>query len=269
MKRMRLLGPCLVVAAVLSATVVSVASALPEWGRCFAVTPGTGNRANSFCTGPAGAKTFQWVKTLTKSKFVTAGGEAVLSTPGYVGIRCATSTGSGEFKLDASIKKVQKVAVTFHGCEIPAFAVPCQNGAPGDIATKKLTGPIGYIAGQKTAEPIIGQKLTPEKPGKVFAEFVCPAVGISVYIGKAAGVAMSHDAIIGRISSPDAMALTFIDQFSESSPGVQEPQSFQAPFVPGNLETSFGGAAGPFHPSSLTTNSIMTTEEEVEIKAIP
>src|SRR6202040_1109528 len=101
--------------------------------------------------------------------------EGVLETASGTKIICKTQSATGKYDADgasASIKEVESVVAKFEGCGIPALETKCNSTgqAEGVIATFLLKGPLGYISGEKTKTPVVGQLLTPEKAKGLFAE---------------------------------------------------------------------------------------------------
>ena len=78
MKRMRIMGLCLVAVFALGAFAASSAFALPEFGRCVPKA-GTGKYSDANCTVKAakGKGVTEFVKTIEKKKFTSAGGAGV------------------------------------------------------------------------------------------------------------------------------------------------------------------------------------------------
>jgi hypothetical protein len=280
MKRMRIMGLCLVAAFALTAIGAGTASALPEIGRCVAKA-GTGKYKDANCTKKAGSKAeekqFEFVKGPVegKTKFTSAGGEGVLETVSGTKIVCTTQSATGKYKrLSTGVtKEVEGVIARFEGCAIPALGTPCASGAEaGVISTQSLKGPLGYISGEKTLTPVVGQDLTPTKAKGLFAEFKCLEGGITVKVkgkeGAAEGGRTGANCIIAPVKNANEMSLT-ATQVYEGSGGKQNPQHFQdkgttlSKFC--NLESNTNGGAFEAATQALTT--VVTNEEALEIKA--
>jgi hypothetical protein len=272
MKRMRIVGLCLVAAFAFSALVVSSASALPEVGRCVAKA-GTGKFKNSNCTEKAGKKVeekaFEFLKGGGGSKlgFTSAGGEGKLEGASGTEIKCTGQTAKGEYKeASGAIKEVQHVVATFTGCELPLFKAECKTkgAGAGEITTTKLKGPLAYTSGKGTKSPVVNQGLKPEVAKKGFAEFECPAVGVVVYVGE--GKEKGHEEILANISPVNTMALTATEEY-KGAKGVQEPQHIEGSATIDNLESSLSGPKGTFERSDQVLTTVVTDEQELEIKA--
>jgi hypothetical protein len=278
MKRMRMMGLCLVAAFALTVIGASTASALPEVGRCVAQA-GTGKYKNANCTEKAGTKVeekqFEFKKGAKSEtegvKFTSAGGEGILETANGTKIVCTTQSAVGKYDQDSGvIKEVENVTASFHGCGIPALEAKCNStaAAEGDINTFALKGPLGYISGEKTKTPSVGQLLTPEKAKGLFAEFKCLGGSITVKVkGKEGAVEgrTGGNCIIAPVESPNVMTTTATQVYSGAG-GKQVPQHFQlstAKFC--NLESNTNG--GPFEGATQALTTVVTNEEALEIKA--
>jgi len=276
MKRMRIMGLCLVAAFAFSALAVSSSFGAVEVGRCVSKA-GTGKYKDSNCHIKAGKlvseKSFEFVKSAEKVGFTSAGGEGVLETASGTKIVCKTQSASGKYDADgspASIKEVESVVAKFEECGIPAIETKCNSaGNPeGVISTFLLKGPLGYIAGEKTANPTVGQELTPEKAKGLFAEFKCLGGGITVKVkGKEGAVEgkTGGNCIIAPVENANEMSLTAKQVYSGSG-GKQSPQHFQlstSKFC--NLESNTNGGAFEGATQALTT--VVTNEEALEIHA--
>jgi hypothetical protein len=277
MKRMRIMGLCLVAAFALTAIGAGSASALPEIGRCVAKA-GTGKYKDAACTKKAGAKAeekqFEFVKgpEVGKTGFTSAGGEGVLETVSGTKIICTTQSATGKYKrLSTGVtKEVEGVIAKFEGCGIPAIGAKCKTKgeAEGVISTLSLKGPLGYISGEKTTSPVVGQLLTPTKAKGLFAEFECLGGGIVVKVkGKEGAVEgkTGGNCIIAPVKNANEMSLT-ATQVYEGSGGKQNPQHFQLSTSKYcNLESNTNGGAFEAATQALTT--VVTNEEALEIKA--
>jgi hypothetical protein len=267
------MGLCLAAVLVIAAVGAGTASALPEVGRCVAQA-GTGKYKDANCTLKAGKltseKAFEFEKGAEKVNFTSAGGEGVLETVSGTKITCKTQSATGKFDNDSGvIKEVESVLAKFEGCAIPALETPCQSGSEiGKISTFLLKGPLGYISGEKTKTPVVGQLLTPEKAKGFFAEFKCLEGGITVKVkGKEGSVEgkTGGNCIIAPVEPPNTMSTT-AKQVYKGSGGKQEPQHFQlstSKFC--NLESNTNG--GSFEAATQALTTTITSEEALEIKA--
>jgi hypothetical protein len=281
------MGLCLVAAFALTAIGAGSASALPEVGRCVAKA-GTGKFKDANCTLKAGAltseKQFEWKKSTESPtvnvNFKSAGGEGVLETVSGTKIVCKTQSATGKYDPDGTapnfiIKEVESVVAKFEGCGIPALETPCNTKLQpsGTISTNLLKGPLGYISGEKTKTPVVGQELTPEKAKNLFAEFECLGGGIVVKVKAKEGASgvegrTGADCVIAPVANANEMSLTATQTYSGSG-GKQSPQHFQDKGTTlskyCNLESNTNGGAFEAATQALTT--VVTNEEALEIKA--
>ncbi len=261
MKRMKIVGLALVAIFAMSAFAASSALALPEVGRCVAKTGGKYTDSNCTVKSVKGNGTHEFVKGAEKVGFTSAGGIGILE--GASNVECKAQTATGQYDLDnGAIKGVEKVVSTFTGCSIPTFGIPCNSaGQPsGTIQTKTLAGNLGYISGEKTKTPEVGQELAPEVKNGAFAEFECGGGAVKI-ITKAA----KTNCIIAPVSPPNVSALT-VEQNYKSSGSIQEPQHFQkTPTKICQLESTVNGGAPEKSGQKLITT--VTNEEALEIKA--
>ena len=267
MKRMRIVGLCLVAAFALSAIGAGSASALPEIGRCVAKAGGKYTDGN--CT-KKGTGSFEKVKNAVKKGFTSAGGEGKLEGAGGTEIKCTTQTAEGQYLEKGAVpatKEVHLVTAKFNGCELPLFGVECKTKgkAAGEITTTKLKGALVYVSGKKTPGVIVAQGLSPEVKKKGFAEFECPAVGVVVYVGE--GPEKGHETILADVGPVNTMSTTATENYQQVKAGVQNPQHKEGSAVIDNLESSLSGPKGTFERSSQILETIITNEESLEIFA--
>jgi len=273
MKRMRIMGLCLVAVFASSALAASSSFGAAEIGRCVAQA-GTGKYKDANCTVKAGKlvseKAFEFKKGAEKVNFTSKGGEGTLETVSGTKITCKTQSAVGKYDSDSGvIKEVESVVASFEGCGIPALETKCQSGTEeGKISTFLLKGPLGYIAGEKTKTPTVGQELTPEKAKGFFAEFKCLGGGITVKVkGKEGAVEgkTGGNCIIAPVEKPNEMSTTATQTYSGAG-GKQVPQHFQLSTSKYcNLESNTNGGAYEAATQALTT--VVTNEEALEIKA--
>lgn len=271
MKRMRIVGLCLVAAFALSAIGAGSASALPEIGRC--VSKAGGKYTESNCVTKSSSKvpgTFEFVKNAIKKHFSAASGEAKLQGATGTEIKCSASSSTGEFLekgATPSTKEVTNVVAKFNGCELPAFGVECKSkgAAAGEILTTKLKGKFAYTSGKKTPAVKVNESLAPIVKKHGFTEFECPAVGVVVYVGE--GPEKGHETILGNVTPLNTMAATGSLNY-EGSGGKQNPNFVEGKAtVIDNLESSLSGPKGTFERSDQVQSNTVTFEEALEVKA--
>jgi hypothetical protein len=271
LRRMGLAGLCL--AMLVCAFTATSAFALPEVGRCVAKTGGKYSDSNCTVKVTKGGA-FEFLKGAKSETegvhFTSAGGEGVLETVSGTKITCETQSATGKFDQDSgAIKEVETVIATFKGCALPLLGVKCASAgaAEGEIKTFLLKGPLGYISGEKTKTPVVGQMLTPEKAKGLFAEFECTSqakIKVKGKEGPAEGKT-GGNCIIAPVENANQMSIT-VKQVYKGSGGKQEPQHFQlstSKFC--NLESNTNGGAFEAATQALTTT--VTGEEALEVKA--
>jgi hypothetical protein len=271
MRRIRMMGLCLIAAFAMGAIAAGSASALPEVGRCVAQA-GTGKYTESNCVKKAGSKTeekqFEFKKGAgTGSKaFTSKGGEGVLTLQSGNSVRCKTQAAAGEWKeASGAIKEATNVVATFTGCELLSTACTTEGEAEGVIVTKKLGGKLGYI---KKSTKLVGQELHPllKKEGTHagnFAIFKCGAAALSEV--REGPSKTGHNCIIAPVEPVNVMSTTGTELYSELKAGEQNPQKFETSKTNCNLEASLNG--GPFEKSSQALTTTVTMGQALEIKA--
>jgi hypothetical protein len=267
MKRMRIVGLCLVAVFALSAFATSSAFAKPEIGRC--VTKAGGKYKNSNCTEKGTGGTFEFVKNAVKKGFTSAGGEGVLETAAGTKVICTAQSAKGEYLekgTTPSTKEVHHVVATFTGCTLPLIGAPCNTAGKGSgvIVTNELEGKMGYISGKGTKTPSVGQELKPAKtaPGKLFATFECGGGAVKIEVGQ--GTGKGGDCIIAPVGPANTMSLHATETYGGSG-GVQSPQHFEGSAKVCNLESRANGGAWERATQALVTE--ITNQEALEIFA--
>jgi len=135
MKRIKMLGLCIVAIFALSATIVATA------------------QAGKYNEGP--------VKVLDQGEGTAELGNSVAN------IKCESHSASSEV---ISATQANNVVSVYNGCK--AAGVPCENTGPGQITTEKLKGVINWI---KKSEGRVGADFRPENtaPESRLASFNC------------------------------------------------------------------------------------------------
>jgi len=265
MKRIRIMGLCLVAVCAIFVVAAGSASALPEFGHCVAKTGGKYTESNCVtkATGKA-PKLYEFVKVAVKGKFTSAGGVGVLEGASGTQISCKTESATGELN---GTKEVKNVVSKFNGCELPLFGAPCKTkgDAAGEITTTSLKGKLSYTEGKGSKTPVVNQGLTPTVHKKGFALFECPAVGVEVYVGE--GKEKGHETILANVTPVNTMATTSTEEYIGSK-GVQTPDHVEGKATTiDNLESSLAGPKGTFERSGQQLTTVNTFEEELEVKA--
>jgi hypothetical protein len=260
---------CLVAAAAIAVLGASSASALPEWGQCYAKAGG--KYADSNCTKVAakGTGKFEWRKSIevTNKAFEgqNVGSGGVLTTElttctggtdearrvsnkaceehggtpeslGSVSIECEAESNHGEA---TGTKEVKNVSVIFRGCKLFG-AEPCQNAAPGEIIINTLKGTLGYL---NKAKKEVGIELEPLAKHGAFAQFTCGSTGqtpIGTVVGvgnEKEGAAYSpektggYDGIISPIVPINAMTKEFTQTYAVNSSFENVPNKFEGKHI--------------------------------------
>jgi len=146
MKRMSIVGLCLIAAFAMSAIAVASASATaPEFGRCIKGEAGT-KYSDAGCTKALGTGKYGWTTTIVNNKVesVMTSTKATLESEGGTKISC-TKQVTPPFEVSTpNTKEVRGVVGVYEGCA--SSAVPCENakgGGSGKITTATLEGAIG------------------------------------------------------------------------------------------------------------------------------
>jgi hypothetical protein len=251
MKRMKMVGLCLVAVFALSATAVSTASAAPEFGVCQAQAGG--KFLNSTCSKSAtpGKEKYE-LTPVVKNKFtsaIKAGTLATLETVGGTKIVCKGETSGGEIKNST---EVGKVIAHFTECSTSGLQCTTAGAAPGEIVTSPLGGALGV---EKTGtKPPFNNKLAEElhsESGNV-AEFSC--AGLKVVV---------KGAVLHPVTTNKPVETT-TEKF-KATKGKQKPEKFVGgPVI--TLESNTNG--GPFERSGQTIEAIVKFEEKLEANSV-
>ncbi len=255
-----------------SLVIAESASALPEVGRCVAQAGGKYKDAS--CTEKVTGGEFEFLKGAKSetegSSFTVSGGEQVIESISGSKFECKTASGSGKYDEDSGvIKEVESLTINYKECELPVFSAKCKStgAAEGEIRTKLLKGPLGYISGERTKFPSIGLELTPEASKGLFEEYECGGFETVQVKGDEGSVEgkTGGNCVISTVSEANEMSTTFT-QLYKGSAGKQEPQHFQlstSKFC--NLEVSTNG--GAYEALTWAQSLTITNEEALEIKA--
>jgi len=266
MKRIKIVGLCLVAAFAFSALIASGASAATYY-RCSAQKKGEYTESNCATKSAKAHKgTFE---ITTGRKFTATTGTATLKTPAFGpnNVVCSSSTATGEL----TGPKTGFETATFSGCEVLGFK--CQSEGPnstpsgktGVIITSKLDSTL-LGAGEK-GKGFVGAKV---EPGEVWTELVASGehgpFSSEFYCEGAAALRTHQDPAEGSdLSGVDtpinaAPSTTGTTEFGE---GKGESALLSETFS----EEHFGGWGPPGGaPSSENTTGTVTYETGIEIK---
>jgi hypothetical protein len=266
-----MVGLCLVAVFAIASVAATSASALPEWGQCFAKAGGKYADSNCQKKAALGKGTFEWRKgTEVVGKHFSGenlGAGGVLSTElhacegkegkeeglyyghrvpakkcveggGEVGpaftlkVECESESNKGE---TAGSKEVKNVSITFLGCKLFGSA-PCSNGTKeGEIQVNALKGSLGYI-NKKSKE--VGLLLEPVIKHGEFAKFNCIGIETVVGVGNSKeGAAYSpettggYDGIISPITPVNTMTTAFTQVYTINEKQENIPSHFEGKHI--------------------------------------
>src|ERR1700730_1069338 len=142
MKRIRIVGLCLIAAFVMTAVAAATASAAPDYGKCTKAAAGKGTKSSATCTVAKVGGSYEWEPLTAHVAFTTAIKEATLATLETVKkekVVCKGETSTGNFLNSTEVETTP----TFTGCE--ALKLKCSTpGQPeGTIAVGALQGELG------------------------------------------------------------------------------------------------------------------------------
>ncbi len=262
MRRLRIVGLCLVAVFALGAAMAASASAeAPEYGRCLKATAEKegkktvyhGGFTDSKCTKKSESKTgkYEWHPGAAKGGQVSAGGRAALEQVNGLGVGCKSEHSSqGEL---SGTKEVKNLVVVFEGCE--SVALVC-------------TSP-GHKAGELVTVPLEGKVVWASKSAHTADLDLFPAGGAEKFIEFGCGATLTV-AVRGSILTPvktDKMASMATLKYKQKR-GIQTPTQY---------ETSGGGKVNAYLESDFsekgwlqagqTITSTVTFEEALELNA--
>lgn len=247
LKRVRILGVCLVAALVFAALVAAGASAakLPEFGACETVPSHEGKYGDANCTLPlkkvygkytGGYEWYTWEQArggrgLKEYTFKHGAiGATTFETTNGKTIQCS------EGELYASEitgpRNLGQFLTYFYGCESEGQVCSSEFEEFGSITdelewlnSEGLKGELVDVAGKKTSTPSVGLTLTSFKAGAPLFTVICEGSLGSVRIGGPGGKKAEKskgNTAIALISPVDQMATEYTQTFTETG-GIQEP----------------------------------------------
>src|SRR6476620_2168160 len=266
MRRIRIVGLCLVAVFAMSAVVAGSASAAnPDYGRCIKEGPKKlNNYDGANCTKLASEDAGSEAEKLAKGNFVWKAGVpakagftavlkpetiATLETKDGKKVTCKKLNAAGKY---TGLTTVATTQTDFSECESAGIKCNTSGAGVGVIKVKNLEGELGLIAkGETGIKDKIGNVLWPEggtpTSGTEFVEFACGGLVVKV-----------KNSVISPVSS-NAMKLTATVKFTASK-GVQKPTKFLG--GPNNfLESKF--SAAEYQQSGQSATTIQTNEEKV------
>jgi len=239
MKRITVVGLCLVVALAMAAFTATGAWALPppEFSACVRVAKHTGEYADKYCQSKVAENKGRY--SLSAPSGATFSGKSSGSTawhvphvPSHAGfeITCGRGRASGHLGQTSPFDTVYDVQLKFNGCETP-HGLPCNSlltENEGEILTMELMGKLGIISGEQ-----VGISLTPQN-GSVFAEFTC-----GVLAGRPFRI---EGAAIGKLTPLGGKYMA--EEFAVTEAGEQADTSFEA--GPTEMLTATIDGEGPY-----------------------
>jgi hypothetical protein len=273
MKRIRIMGLCLVAAfaigAVASATASAVTTIPPEIGRCVATGAGSNFTSNKCTTEDVGDGTFSWIPGAVAAKFTAVGGTGTLeSIPSKGKISCKTVSSSGEY---TSNKTEFVTATIFTGCENKAAKVKCEsskangNSTVGTIINFPLVGEFGMITKPTKAGVDLSGVVAAGPPfsTNLLANFECGAK--TQGDGTGAQLFVEGD-VIGEIVATNGMSLTSKLKFDKTALGAQKPENFEGGPNTHLITWLFTGGPPAVESSNEVTTTTTTNEEALELR---
>ena len=257
MRRLRLVGPCLLVTCVVGAIVVASAlAAPPEYGRCDkAAKVGkvyTGNFTNSGCTTKSEAKTgkYEWFPGALKAKQTSTGGKGVLEEVGKYAVGCESESSTGEY---TGTKEGKNIVVKFKGCKVDSVHLH-----------------FGRTRNRRTGNVPVGRAGWCGKMKKdTRRRWICSRRWGTKRSSNSTVVQLSRSSVKGSVLVPikaDKMSETFTLKF-KSKHGFQTPEYYEEEGVKIKdvLLSDFAGKG--YDQSGQTITSTVKNEEKLELNA--
>jgi hypothetical protein len=247
MKRIKIMGLCLVaVFAMTAAAAASASAAEPAFYECKKVV---GGKYEKGCKKLGVGKTaaYEIVEGVGKGKaFKGTGKAATLHTPAVGGeVKCTGFKDEGKV---ATPTTETGVISTFTGCTSLGKKCLSPGQKAGTIKTNKLKGELGYIS---AAEHKAGVDLAAET-GTVLAEFKCEGLEIVV-----------TGSVVGEVTPTNTFSKTTTTSFKVNGSGYQEYKALEG-HAEDVLESEINGS-GPFESGQEA--AAVNKGEELDLKA--
>jgi len=272
MRRIRIVGLCLVAVFALGAFMASSALALPEYGKCVSKAEGKYTESNCVTKAKTGQPhIFERVKAKEITKIGVSGTSGSSFLEGESGVKIVCSAGTNTSKLDKdgttlAAKGVEDVIAKFTGCGIPAFGLQCKSGTTAEeIITNTLEGSFVY---KNKAKKEILQELHPKVKKGAFASFECGGGAVTVIVKE--GTKGGHNCIFGQVpvANVDVMSATgklnFVGSTTEAGHQVPQTDEKLKPALC-NLESEVSGGEPEFSAQNQEVN--VSYEEAIEVFA--
>jgi len=274
MRRIRIVGLCLVSVFAIGAVTATGASAFgepPEVGRCLKKTGGAWKDGGCKTASKPGEEKFEWypaykaaqngeTKLAEKLKFTSKSKPETsiqlettgAGNPGKVKsvVKCKEQTSTGEVTGPKTNKATN---VVFTGCESSGLKCKSSKGGEveGEIKVNNLDGNLGIEkTGETKAKDKVANRYVPTGGGH-FVDFACGGIAVEV-----------RGAVLNPVTA-NAMKLTATVKFVAKG-GKQKPEKFVGG-VKEVLESKFSNVPGEFEQSGQTLTTIQTNEEKLEI----
>ena len=276
MRRIRIVGLCLVAVFAMSAIASATASAAaPEFGQCLKKKvkslPGY---TTSKCTIEAtevSKGTYEWVPGAKtgENEFTTKGGVATLLTIKGESVTCESEESSGTYNIGGNNKE-EKTTVTFKKCSSGGLTCTTEGKAAGELVTKPLVGIVGFEkepkVTDKTRKTVL--QLHPEAAGGHFIDFKCTAA-LTIEVRGNGSPGEPSNGILVPIKN-DAMKNTEALKYTQSK-GKQKPVAWFPPEAGYNtaqfLESNFQGTGFAQSGQTITSNVTNTGGVKYELNA--
>lgn len=266
MRRIRIMGLCLVAMFAMGAIASGTASATaPEFGQCLKKAvkslPGYSDSKCTKVATEAKKGTYEWIPgpVIGKNKFTTIGGVATLLTVKGETVTCTKEESTGHY-IEGGNNKEEETTVRFKGCESNKLSCTTAGEPEGELVTNPLVGVIGFEkAPKKTA------LLLHPQTGSTFIAFNCTPVLSIVVRGKGA----NHEAGILAPIKNGKMVTTEILKYKQSK-GKQKPTQWEGLPSETYLESEFvfNGKGTGFSQSGQTVESKVTNEVPLAINVV-
>ena len=267
MRRIRIVGLCLVAVFAMGAVLATTASAAnPEYGRCIKTKVGGGTKYRQREMHGCGRRrkrklrmvcSIRTEKPVEKKKFTAALKPttiATLETKAGTKVTCKGLVAKGEITGNTTVIVSQ---TDFSECESGGIKCNTAGAGTGVIKVKELEGELGVITSVVPhTKDKIGNVLWPKggtpTSGAEFVEFACGGLIVKV-----------KNSVISPVTS-NAMKLTATIKYTAAK-GVQKPTKFEG--EPNMfLESKF--SAAPYEQSGQSATTVQTNEEKAEIRSL-
>jgi len=261
MRRIRIVGLCLVAVFALSAVVATAAQAefpekFPAFAKCVkAKVKGKGRFNDKNCQVPnMGGKAsggFE-LESAAGTALTSKTTASTLVTPGIGIVKCKAGTDTGEITGEQSGTDT----VTFTSCEVFGKKCTSEGQKEGTIKTFVLDTTLGFINKEKGE---VGVSLTGTGPGGLSAEFNCGGK----FLVKTGG------SVIGQVTKDVNVSSTSSTEIFKEVEGVQSPLSFEGG-PEQRLETEFVTADPEvLFPSNETATATIKSKGAGEVVTKP